>query len=126
MFAPSSHYLCSELIPVLYEDISGVTRRLIANLEEISTQSALVLVESEMERGCSVAMSIKGHDLYGHVESCSHDEMLGWFVKVHLHRDSHWSGRRFLPEHFLALSIPDVPAIEEPAHVASRPKVSPL
>src|SRR5271166_6580534 len=125
MAVPSSHYLCSELIPLLYEDSSGATRRLIGNLEEISGHSAVVLVESEIEPGSPVAMAIKGNDLYGQVESCSYDEILGWFVKVQLHPDSQWSGQRFLPEHFLALGIPEPIAVEDPLHAVHAPKVSP-
>ena len=125
MAVPSSHYLCSELIPLLYEDSSGSTRRLTGNLEEISGRSAVVLVESEIEHGSPVAMAIKGNDLYGYVESCSYDEILGWFVKLHLHPDSQWSGQRFLPEHFLALGIPEPIAAEGPLHAVHTPKVSP-
>jgi len=125
MAVPSSRYLCSELIPLLYEDNSGATRRLIGNLEEISGHSAVVLVENEIERGAPVAMAIKGNDLYGYVESCSYDEILGWFVKLHLHPDSQWSGQRFLPEHFLALGIPELLPVEDPLHAVNTPKVSP-
>jgi hypothetical protein len=126
MSALSARYLCSELIPVLYEDTTGATRRLIGNLEEISGGSALLLTEQEIERGCPVAMAIKGNDLYGHVESSSHDEILGWFVKIHLDKDSRWSGQRFLPEHFLAIGIPEIAPVEDPSHAVSTPKVSPL
>jgi len=125
MAVPSSRYLCSELIPLLYEDNSGATRRVIGNLEEISGHSAVVLVEGPIESGLPVAIAIKGNDLYGYVESCSHDEILGWFVKVQLHRDSQWSGQRFLPEHFLALGIPELTPAEDPLHAVPAPKVSP-
>ena len=110
-------YLCSELIPILYEDPSGKTSRLTANLEEIAAHSATVLAERELEAGCPVAMSIKDNDLYGHVESCAHDQILGWFAKVRLHKDSRWSGQRFLPEHFLAVSIPEPAEVETPSRV---------
>jgi len=110
-------YLCSELTPVLYEDPSGNTSQLTANLEEISANSATLLAERELDPGCMVAMSIKDNDLYGHVEACAHDQILGWFAKVRLHKDSRWSGQRFLPEHFLAVSI------LEPAEVELLSKV---
>jgi len=110
-------FLCSELIPVLFEDTTGRTRREVVNLEEISANSAVILSEKEMERGCPVAMSIKGNELYGHVETCSYDEGLGWFIRVHLHKDSSWSGRRFLPDHFLAIRIEEPAEVEQPTKV---------
>jgi hypothetical protein len=100
--------------------------RLVANLEEISGRVAVVLSENEMQRGCPVAMSIKGSDLYGQVESASHDEILGWFVKIQLHQDSYWSGQRFLPEHFLAIGIPELAPVEDPSDALIAPKVLPL
>jgi len=51
------------------------------------------------------------------VESCAHDQILGWFAKVRLHKDSRWSGQRFLPEHFLAVSIPEPAEVETPSRV---------
>ena len=125
MPATSSRYLCSELISVLYEDNSGQTRQLTANLEEISAQSAVLLLEQEIDLQSPVSMCIKGNDLYGCVDACTQDPVLGWFATLQLDRDSHWSGQRFVPEHFLPLGIPaSLPNGEREETVSS--KVYPL
>ncbi len=86
-------------------------------MEEISANSAVILAEHEIERGCPVAMSIKDNELYGYVESRWYDEVLGWFMKIHLHKDSSWSGRRFLPDHFLSIQIEEPAELEQPSKV---------
>lgn len=98
-------YLCSELVSILYEDRFGATRHLTGNLEMISSSKATVLAGRKLERGRPVTFCAKGRDLYGVVTSTSRDAVLGWFVEIELDRSSRWSGRLFVPEHFLALCV---------------------
>jgi hypothetical protein len=96
-------YLCSELVHVLYEDHTGNTHQAVANLEEISSAEAILLVEEKPPSGLPISFSAKNHDLYGVVESSHLHPILGWFIKVKLDRSSRWHGRMFVPEHFIAL-----------------------
>ena len=95
--------LCSELVSVLYEDRSRDTRSMIANLEKISSNYAVLLSDERLHAGWPVAFNAHGHDLYGTVESVEMDDVLGCFAKVKLDATSRWNGRVFVPEHFLAL-----------------------
>jgi hypothetical protein len=95
--------LCSEVVSVLYEDRSRKTRQTTANLEEISTNSALLCLEESVQRGRAISFRVKNHDLYGIVESCVADPLLGYFVTVALDKSSQWSEKWFTPEHLLSL-----------------------
>jgi hypothetical protein len=96
-------YLCSELVSVVYEDHSRAIHQAVGNLEEISSTGATILFEERLESGLPLSFHAKGYDLYGIVESSDIDDDLGWFVKVKLESTSRWSGRMFVPAHFLAL-----------------------
>jgi hypothetical protein len=95
--------LCSELVEVLYEDESWNTHRTIANLEEISPSSAILLSDEYPQPWHPIAISAKGHDLYGIVESVEVDEILGCFIKVKLEAPHRWRKELFMPDHCLAL-----------------------
>jgi hypothetical protein len=97
-------YLCSELVSLLYEDRFWNTHQTAANLEEISSTSLALWSENKVESGRPVSLCVQGHDLYGVVESCVHDPLLGWYLKVKLDYLSQWHERMFVPAHFLALS----------------------
>lgn len=104
MRSPDSRVnLCSELVAVLYEDRSRQTRQTHGNLEEISSTSALLCMEESLQRGRAVSFRVKNHDLYGVVESCVKDPILGYFVRVALDKSSQWSEKWFTPEHLLSL-----------------------
>ena len=95
--------MCSELVTVLYEDRSQQTRRGHANLEQISAREATLLMDQPLKKGQPISFSAQGFDFYGDVESTEYDSTLGWFIKIRLSRFSRWSGRMFVPEHYLAL-----------------------
>jgi hypothetical protein len=107
-------YLCSELVSVLYEDGSHKTRATVANLEEISSRSAILLCEEHLKPGVPVALSSKGHDLYGIVASATFERLLGWYIVLRLELRSQWTSRWFLPEHLLCVGAASRPVINEP------------
>jgi hypothetical protein len=109
-------YLCSELVSVLYEDDSSNIHQAMANLEEIASAEAILLMEQRLKPGQPISFRAKGHDLNGVVGSSDFDPDLGWFIKVELDFTSRWHGRMFVPEHFLALCEP--PFAEETEAVA--------
>jgi hypothetical protein len=100
------YYLCSELVTVMYQDNFHGVHEAVANLEEISSTEATLLVDEGLEPGQPVSFRARGHDLQGVVESSSFDHDLGWFVQVELDSTSPWSALMFVPEHFLALFEP--------------------
>ncbi len=56
----SCQYLCSELVTVTYEEQPGEIRQTTANLEEISTTCAVVLLEEKPKVGCPISLAVKG------------------------------------------------------------------
>lgn len=112
-------YLCSELVSVRYEYGSSNIQGAVANLEEIASTEATLLMEERLEPGRPISFRAKGHDLHGIVGSCEVDKILGWFIKVKLDFDSRWQGRMFLPEHFLALCEPPFSEETEPVALSA-------
>jgi len=96
-------FLCSELITVTYEKQPGEIRQTIANLEEISTASAVVLLDEEPQLGASISLAIKGRDLFGVIGARLHDAALGWFAIVALDAGSLWNREWFAPKHLLEI-----------------------
>jgi hypothetical protein len=114
-------HLCSELVNVLYEDRHKNFHQTTANLEDISAKSAeLLLFDNILQPGLAISFCAKDHDLYGVVQSCEEDPVLGWFARIRLDNSSRWSGRKFIPEHFLPIcSTPETeaPRLTQPEHV---------
>jgi len=86
---------------VTYEQRPGEIRQTAANLEEISTDTAIVLLEDEPRLGASISLAIQGRDLFGVIAGCVYDATLGWFVSVALDTASQWSRGWFTPSHLL-------------------------
>ena len=100
--AHSCQYLCSELVTVTYEEQPGEIRQAVANLEEISTTCAVVLLEEKPRLGSSISLSVKNRDLFGVITSSVYSATLGWFVTVILDAASVWNRESFAPQHLLA------------------------
>lgn len=96
-------YLCSEIVSVLYEDGAHEIRQTHANLEEISSRSALLLCDERLEPELSLAFRSQGHDLYGTVESATYDHLLGWYIELRLDASSCWTPQWFVPDHHLCV-----------------------
>jgi hypothetical protein len=96
-------FLCSELVTVTYEEQPGEIRQMTANLEEISSTSAVVLLEEKPSLGSTISLSIKGRDLFGVIKGSLYDATLGWFVIVALDAASLWNRDWFSPKHLLEI-----------------------
>src|SRR5258708_2264046 len=93
-------YLCSELVSILYEDSARMVHQTTANLEDISAGSAeLLLFDDILQPGSAISFCSKDHDLYGVVQSCEQDPILGWFARIRLDKRSE--------EHTSELQSPD-------------------
>jgi hypothetical protein len=108
-------YLCSELVNVLYEDLSPLLNQIVANLEEISSTRATLFVEERLEPGSPVSFHAKGHDLNGFVDSCEFHEILGWIVELEFDACSRWDVQMFTPDHSLPICEPAYSAVTEAA-----------
>ena len=72
-----------------------------ANLEEISADCAVVLLDEEPSLGSPISLSVKDHDLFGVVKARVCDATLGWFAIVGLDAASRWNRDWFSPKHLL-------------------------
>jgi hypothetical protein len=99
----SCQYLCSELVTVTYEEQPGEIRQTIANLEEISENCAVVLLEEKPSLGACISLASKGRDLFGVIRARLYDATLGWFVIIALDAASLWHREWFSPRHLLAM-----------------------
>ena len=86
-----------------YEEQPGEIRQTTANLEEISTTCAVVLLEEKPMLGTSISLAIKDHDLFGVIKASLYDATLGWFAVVALDAKSLWNREWFSPKHLLAI-----------------------
>jgi hypothetical protein len=101
----SCRYLCSELVTVLYEDGPGEICQATANLEEISTTSAVVLIDERPRLGAPISLGIKDHDLFGVITSSLYDATLGWFITITLDPESSWRHESISPRHLLPMCV---------------------
>jgi hypothetical protein len=96
-------FLCSELVTVTYEEQPGEIRQATANLEEISTTSAVVLLDEKPKLGASISLSIRNRDLFGVISATLYDATLGWFAIVALDAASLWNRQWITPKHLLEI-----------------------
>jgi hypothetical protein len=99
----SCQYLCSELITVTYEEQPGEIRQTRANLEEISTTCAVVLLEEKPNVGAPISLAVKDRDLFGQIKATIYDAPLGWFAVVALDATTLWHPEWFSPQHLLQI-----------------------
>jgi hypothetical protein len=99
----SCQYLCSELVTVTYEEQPGEIRQATANLEEISTTCAVVLLEEKPKVGAPISLAVKDRDLFGEIRATIYDATLGWFAVVALDASSLWNREWFSPQHLLEI-----------------------
>jgi hypothetical protein len=104
--AHEPRYMCSQLVNVLYEDRSLILNQTVANLEELSSTHATLLLEERLAPGSPASFHAKGHDLNGFVESSEYYETLGWMVEIELEPASKWNAEMFIPDHSLRIFEP--------------------
>jgi len=90
-------------VTVIYEPQPGEFCQAMAHLEEISTTSAVVLLQQRPRLGSPISLVIKGHDLFGVITSSLYDAAVGWLVAITLDAESIWRREWFSPKNVSGL-----------------------
>jgi len=98
--AAQRRYLCSELVEVQWVDEFGQRQELTANLEEIWSRGAQLLMELPVRPGTRLGFKTRGPFFEGRAIRCDADP-LGYFVTVAFNRDIRWSPELYRPAHLL-------------------------
>lgn len=121
-----SQHVCSEMITVCLEDAGGGKgKRLVAILEEISSSSACIQLETPIPTGTRLRLVCSGCDLacefHGKAVDCRYREGVGYYADVQFEPGSEWCADRYRPEHLLDLRL----LAEHAAQIAPGPKCCP-
>jgi hypothetical protein len=92
--------LCADLVDLHWKDQSGRTRRVVANLEDISLSGACIQVDKPIPLGTKVRIIYPKGELFGVIRYCVFRE-IGYFLGVEFETDSRWSLRQYRPQHML-------------------------
>jgi hypothetical protein len=102
--------LCADLVQLTWSEASGKERREIVILENLSLAGVGVFMGVAIPEGATAQLLISELRLTGQVKHCKFREN-GYVVGLELDADSKWaqeSGREFLPEHLLDVSLLDL------------------
>jgi hypothetical protein len=92
--------LCADLVDVHWKDQSGKSKRLVANLEDISLSGACLQVEKSIPLKTSIRITLPKGELKGIVRYCVYRE-IGYFLGIEFEGGSQWSLQDFKPQHML-------------------------
>ena len=98
--ASKARYLCSELVRVEGQDVTGAVR-VDAVLEEIWTGGACIHCLRPTASGAKVWIVTRQAVFSGAVAGCHFGED-GYFWRVAFDAESRWSPRKYRPEHLVA------------------------
>jgi hypothetical protein len=92
--------LCSDLVDLEWKDKSSHTRRIVANLEDISLSGACLQLDRPVPLNTPVRITYPRGELNGVVRYCVFRE-IGYFLGVEFREGCRWSQRQFRPQHLL-------------------------
>lgn len=92
--------LCADLVELIWCDSSGVERRRIGNLEDISLFGMRLQLESPLCTGTRVRVLYGDGELSGVVRYALRRDS-AHFIGVELDKDSGWLRKEFTPKHLL-------------------------
>ncbi len=92
--------LCADLVDVQWKDPTGRTRRVLANLEDISLSGACVQLETPVPIQTIIKITYPKGVLLGIVRYCVFRE-IGYYLGIEFEEGSRWSLRQFKPQHML-------------------------
>lgn len=94
-----SRLLCADLVEIDWQE-SRRTKRLEANLEDISLSGACLQVEESVPEGTQIRIRHSQGELTGVVQYCVYRD-IGYFLGVRFDPGSKWSPKSFRPLHLL-------------------------
>lgn len=92
--------LCADLVDVVWKDPSGRSRRMTANLEDISLTGACVQLDKPIPLQTPVRVTYPKGEFEGTVRYCVYRE-IGYFIGIEFEDGSRWSQTHFRPQHML-------------------------
>jgi len=92
--------LCADLVDVQWKESTGKTRRLVANLEDISLSGACIQLDNPIPLQTDVRIAYPKGELKGTVRYCVYRE-IGYFLGIEFQAGCRWSQNDFLPRHML-------------------------
>ena len=92
--------LCADLVDLRYKDQNGRTRRVVANLEDISLSGACLQLDKPIPLGTEVRITYPKGELTGRIRYCVFRE-IGYFLGVEFDDTNRWSLEQFRPQHML-------------------------
>ena len=91
--------LCADMVDVRWEDPkTGRTRRVVANLDDISRCGACLIVARIIPAKTPLRIIYPGGELRGKVAYSAWQE-LGYFIGVEFDPDCRWSEENYRPQH---------------------------
>ncbi|MBK5295418.1 MAG: PilZ domain-containing protein [Acidobacteriia bacterium] len=90
--------LCADLIEIEWQDNSGRSRRVMANLEDISISGACLQLDGAIPLQTRVRIKYPSGDLHGLIRYCVFKE-IGYFLGVQFDEGTRWSQKNFKPQH---------------------------
>ena len=93
--------LCAELVEVGWRDQTGQRHGAIANLEEISTQGASIILEAALSVGTTVQIRCLRGVFTGAVCYCHHEPDFGYVAGLEFVGGTRWDMRKYRPRHLL-------------------------
>src|SRR5882762_4693383 len=92
--------LCADLVDIQWRDKTGRTRRVLANLEDISLSGACLQLDAPIPLHTVLKITYPKGELVGKVRYCLYRE-IGYFLGIEFEAGSRWSLRQFKPQHML-------------------------
>jgi hypothetical protein len=93
--------LCADLVEVCWLDRSEQPHVAIANIEDISTQGASVVLESALSVGSMVLIRCLRGEFAGTVSYCRQEPDFGYVAGIEFCGGSRWNLRKYRPRHLL-------------------------
>ncbi len=92
--------LCADLLKIRWKDYSGVARKDVGNLDDISPGGACLRVDEPIEEGTVLTIIHPKGRYEGRIRYCIH-EATGYYIGVEFLPGYRWSRSQYDPPHLL-------------------------